>query len=185
MSLISGFKIGWCNGWLGTIPIISSMIILFISNKEATKRATNMSAYTGKEKCQTFLSTFIFYGAVLYSVVLPYRLGTIWFYIGLIIYTFGCISYIISVVNFASTPLNEPIVKGVYKISRNPMYFFSALTLLGIGIGCASLFMITLVILHSAINHLTVLAEESYCSEKYGTSYREYMKNVPRYILFF
>jgi protein-S-isoprenylcysteine O-methyltransferase Ste14 len=65
------------------------------------------------------------------------------------------------------------------------MYFFSALTLLGIGIGCASWFMIMLIILHTAINHLTVLAEESYCSEKYGKSYREYMKNVPRYFLFF
>ena len=32
MSLIPDFKIGWCNGWLGTIPIILSMIILLISN---------------------------------------------------------------------------------------------------------------------------------------------------------
>ena len=185
MSLILDFKIGWYNGWLGTIPIILSMIILFISNKEAAKRAVNMSAYTVKEKCQTFASTFVFFGAVLYSVVLPFRLETMWFYIGLIIYAFGCIPYIISVINFASTASNEPIVKGVYKISRNPMYFFSALTLLGIGIGCASWLMIMLVILHTVINHLTVLAEESYCSEKYGKFYHEYMKNVPRYFLFF
>ena len=125
MSLIPDFKIGWCNGWLGTIPIILSMIILFISNKGAAKRAVNMSAYTVKEKCQTFVSTVLFFGAVLYSVGLPLRLETMWFYIGM------------------------------------------------------------LVILHTAINHLTVLAEESYCSEKYGKSYREYMKNVPRYFLFF
>jgi protein-S-isoprenylcysteine O-methyltransferase Ste14 len=144
-----------------------------------------MSAYTAKVKYQTFASTFVFFGAILYSVVLPLRLGTMWFFIGLIIYAFGCIPYIISIVNFASTRSNELIVKGVYKISRNPMYFFSALTLLGIGIGCASWFMIMLVILHAAINHLTVLAEECYCSEKYGKSYREYMKNVPRYFLFF
>jgi len=50
MFLISDFKIGWCNGWLGTIPIILSMIILFISNNEAAKRAVNMSVYTVKEK---------------------------------------------------------------------------------------------------------------------------------------
>jgi protein-S-isoprenylcysteine O-methyltransferase Ste14 len=185
MSLIPDFKIGWCNGWLGTIPIILSMIILLISNKEAAKRAANMSAYTAKEKYQTFVSTFVFFGAVVYSVVLPFRLGTMWFYIGLIIYALGCIPYIISVVNFASAPSNEPIVEGVYRLSRNPMYFFSALTLLGIGIGCKSWFMIMLIILHSAINHLTVLAEERYCSEKYGKSYQEYMKNVPRYFLFF
>ena len=185
MYFIQDFKIGWCNGWLGTIPIILSMIILFILNKEAAKRAADMSAYTAKEKCQTFVSTFVFFGAVLYSVVLPFRFGTMWFYVGLIIYAFGCIPYIISIVNFASTPSNEPIVKGVYKISRNPMYFFSALTLLGIGIGCTSVFMIILVVLYIAINHLTVLAEESYCSKKYGKSYRGYMENVPRYFVFF
>ena len=185
MSLIPDFNIGWCNGWLGTIPIILSMIILFISNKEAAKRAVDMAAYTVREKWQTIISTFVFFGAVLYSVVLPFRLGSMWFFIGLIIYAFGCIPYIISIVNFASTTSNEPIVKGIYKISRNPMYFFSALTLLGIGIGCASWFMIMLVILHTAINHLTILAEEKYCSEKYGESYRVYIKNVPRYFLFF
>ena len=185
MSLIPDFKIGWCNGWLGTTPIILSMIILFISNQGAAKRAVNMSAYTVKEKCQTFLSTFLFFGAVLYSVGLPLRLETMWFYIGLTVYASGSILYVISTINFASTPSNKPIVKGVYKISRNPMYIFSALTLLGIGIGCASWFMIMFVILYTAINHLTVLTEEKYCSEKYGESYREYMKNVPRYFLFF
>ena len=41
-----------------------------------------------------------------------------------------------------------------------------------------------LVILYAAVNHLTVLAEERYCFEKYGEYYRKYMKNVPRYFLF-
>ena len=185
MSLIPEFKLGWCNGWLGAIPLMLTMLILFISQKKATKRAMDMSAYTVRERIRTFASTYIFFGAVLYSIGLPLKLGTVWFYIGLVVYVCGCIPYIISVINFASTASNEPIVKGVYKISRNPMYFFSALTLLGIGIGCASWLMIMLVILHTVINHLTVLAEESYCSEKYGKFYHEYMKNVPRYFLFF
>ena len=183
--LIQDIEVGWCNGWIGTIPIILSMIILFVLNKEAANRAINMSTYNVKEKCQTFVSTLVFFGAVLYSVGLPLRLETMWFYIGSILYASGSIPYVVTTFNFVSTPSNEPIVKGVYKISRNPMYFFSALTLLGIGIGCSSWFMIFLVILYIAINHLTVMAEERYCSEKYGESYREYMKNVPRYFLFF
>jgi protein-S-isoprenylcysteine O-methyltransferase Ste14 len=183
--LLYDFKIGWLNGWLGTIPIILSMFILFILNKEAAKRAVNMSAYTIKEKYLTFVSTLVFYGAVLYSIGLPLKFGTMWFYIGFAFYTSGATLYIISIINFTTTPLNEPIVRGVYKISRNPMYFFSELTLFGIGIGCASWLMILIVIVHATINHITVLAEEKYCSEKYGESYLEYMKNTPRYFLFF
>lgn len=185
MSLIPDFKIGWCNAWLGIIPFILSMIILLISNKEAAKRAVDISAYNIKEKTLTFVSTFIFFGAVLYSVFLPLKLGTGWFYMGLIVYTLGLVPYFVSTINFASTPSNELIVKGIYKISRNPMYFFSALTLLGVSIACASWLMIMLVIFYTATNHFTVLAEEKYCSDKYGESYRKYRKNVPRYFLFF
>jgi protein-S-isoprenylcysteine O-methyltransferase Ste14 len=185
MSLIPGFTLGWCNGWLGAIPLMLTMLILFISQKKATKRAMDMSAYKVREKIRTVVSTLIFFGAVCYAIFLPLKLGTMWFYIGLLIYVSGCILYIISTINFAATPLNEPIMSGVYRISRNPMYFFSALMLLGIGIAGASWLMIVLVILFAVVNHFTVLAEERFCSEKYGEPYRSYMKRVPRYLLFF
>jgi len=185
MSVIPAFKLGWCNGWVGTIPLMLTMLILFISQKKATKRAMDMSAYTIREKIRTVASTYIFFGAVLYSIALPLQWGTMWFYIGLIVYVSGCIPYMISTVNFASTPLDEPIVSGVYKISRNPMYFFSALMLLGIGIAGASWLMIVFVILYAVVNHHIVLAEERFCSAKYGEPYRAYMRTVPRYVLFF
>ena len=71
--------------WIGAIPIVLSMIILFLSNKEAAKRAATMSGYSAKEKFQAYVATFIFFGAVLYSVGLPCRQGTMWFYVGLIV----------------------------------------------------------------------------------------------------
>jgi len=185
MSLIPAFKLGWCNGWLGTIPLMLTMLILFVSQKKATKRAMDMSAYTVRERIRTVASTYIFFGAVLYSIVLPLQRGTPWFYIGLIVYVGGCIPYIIATIDFAATPLDEPIVSGVYRISRNPLYLFSALILLGIGIAGASWLMILLVILFIVVNHSTVLAEERFCSEKYGEPYRTYMRTVPRYVLFF
>ena len=145
----------------------------------------DMSAYTGKERIRSVVTTCIFFGAVLYSIVLSLQWGTPWFYMGLIVYVGGCILYVVSTVNFAATPLDEPIVSGVYRISRNPLYLFSALMLLGIGIAGASWLMIVLVILYAVVNHFTVLAEERFCSAKYGEPYRTYMRTVPRYVLFF
>ena len=185
MSLIPAFKLGWGNGWIGTIPLMLTMLILFLTNKGASQRAMDMSAYTVRERIRTMASTYIFFGAVLYSIVLPLQWGTVCFYIGLIVYVCGCIPYIISTINFAATPLDEPIVSGVYRISRNPLYLFSALMLLGIGIAGASWLMIVLVILYAVVNHFTVLAEERFCSKKYGEPYRAYMRTVPRYLLFF
>jgi protein-S-isoprenylcysteine O-methyltransferase Ste14 len=185
MCLVTDFKIGWLNAWLGCIPIILSMIIIFVPNKESLKRAGDMSNYTIKEKICALASSFIFFGAMLYAVTLPLKLGTMWFYIGLVIYILGLISYIISMSNFASTPLNSPVIKGIYKVSRNPIYFFSMITLLGIGIAGGSGLMIILVILYAILNHLTILAEEKFCSARYGESYQKYTKTVARYFLFF
>jgi protein-S-isoprenylcysteine O-methyltransferase Ste14 len=185
MCLITDFKIGWLNAWLGCIPIILSMIIIFGPNKESLKRASDMSSYTIKEKIRALVSSFIFFGAMLYAVTLPLKLGTMWFYTGLVIYMLGLIPYIISMSNFVSTPLNAPVIKGVYKISRNPIYFFSALTLLGIGTAGGSGLMIIFVILYAILNHLTILAEEKFCSARFGESYYKYTKTVARYFLFF
>ena len=184
-SVIPEFTLGWGNGWIGTIPLMLTMLILFLTNKRASQRAMDMSAYTVRERIRTVASTCIFFGAVLYSIGLPLQWGTVWFYMGSIVYVCGCIPYIISTVNFAATPLDEPIVSGVYRISRNPLYLFSALMLLGIGIAGASWLMIVLVILYAVVNHFTVLAEERFCSKKYGEPYRTYMRTVPRYLLFF
>jgi protein-S-isoprenylcysteine O-methyltransferase Ste14 len=125
MCFNTDFKIGWLNAWLGCIPIILSMIIIFVPNKASLKRASDMSSYTLKEKIRALASSFIFFGVMLYTIKLPLKFETIWFYIGSIIYIMGLIPYIISMINFLSTPTNAPIIKGVYKVSRNPIYFFS------------------------------------------------------------
>jgi protein-S-isoprenylcysteine O-methyltransferase Ste14 len=185
MSLMPGFKIGLLNAWLGIIPIILSMIIIFVPKKKALKRGSDMSSYTKKEKLRALSSTGVFYFALLYSVAVPLKIGTAWFYFGFIIYLFGIIPYIIGMHNFAATPLNEPVVKGVYRISRNPMYFFSSLTIFGMGIAGASWLMILFIIAYDILNHFSILSEEKFCFEKYGKSYFEYTQNVPRYFLRF
>lgn len=185
MPLITEFKMGWLNAWLGCVPVIVSMIIIFVPNKKSLKRAGDMSSYTTKEIIIALVSSFIFFGAMLYAVTIPLKVGTTWFYIGLVIYVLGLIPYIVSMRNFVSTPLNEPVIKGVYNVSRNPIYFFSALTLLGVSIAGSSGLMILCVVFYAVLNHLTILAEEKFCFSKYGESYHKYTETVARYFLIF
>jgi len=161
------------------------MVIIFVPKKKALKRGSDMSSYTKKEKYTALVSTGIFYLMLLYSVVVPLKTGTVWLYLGSVIYLFGITPYIIGMSNFANTPLNEPVVKGVYKISRNPMYFFSSVTICGMGIAGASWLIIFFISIYVILNHFTILSEEKVCLEKYGESYSKYTQSVPRYFLFF
>ncbi len=185
MSFIPEFKVGLLNAWLGIIPVILSMSIIFIPNKKAMKRGSDMSSYSRKDKFFAYFATAIFYSSLLYSFAISLKIETLWFTVGIIIYLFGIIPYIIAMANYAATPLNEPVVQGVYKVSRNPMYFFSSIIITGMGIACVSWLMILLAIIYISINHLNILSEEKFCFSKYGESYLQYTKNVPRYFVFF
>ena len=74
---------------------------------------------------------------------------------------------------------------GVYRFSRNPMYASFSLVLLGMAIAAQSVLLGSLWLLSAVFAHLLILGEERYCTERYGESYREYMRKVPRYFLFF
>jgi protein-S-isoprenylcysteine O-methyltransferase Ste14 len=76
-------------------------------------------------------------------------------------------------------------LKGLYRISRNPIHVFSFIAWLGIGIATKSWIILLAVIIVQILMHKTTLEEERFCLEKYGDSYRRYMKEVPRYLLFF
>ena len=59
-------------------------------------------------------SMLVFFFALIYSIFLPLKLGTIWFYVGLPITLIGLVVLTICMVNYAATPWEEPITKGIY-----------------------------------------------------------------------
>ena len=70
---------------------------------------------------------------VIYSVFLPLKLWTIWFYTGLSVFLLGLIVPTITLVNIASTPKGKPFTKGVYRYSRNALSLGMLFAFLGIG----------------------------------------------------
>ena len=75
---------------------------------------------------------------MIYSIFLPLKLGTIWFYVGLPITLIGLATYTIVLVNWANTPPGEPVTKELYRYSRHPMYVTTFLFFLGVSIATAS-----------------------------------------------
>jgi protein-S-isoprenylcysteine O-methyltransferase Ste14 len=117
---------------------------------------------------------------MIYAVFLPLQLGTAWFFVGLAVFITGLIFITIATCNFIGTPAQQIISKGVYKISRHPMYLASFFICLGSGIACRSWLFIFLSVLMGACFYLEALVEEKYCLGKYGSTYKNYMAKTSR-----
>jgi protein-S-isoprenylcysteine O-methyltransferase Ste14 len=184
MSLIPAFEIGVWNAWIfmvcNLIPV--SFIFMPLVNR-GHKEGIAFTASFSKMQKNTFSSyQLIFFILIIYSIFVPLKLGTVWFYVGLPVFLVGLIPYAMLAANFVTTPLDKPVTKGTYRYSRHPMYVTGFLVLLGAGIASASWIFILLSVVDIILPLLFVEVEERYCLEKYGDAYREYMNRTPRWI---
>ena len=117
-----------------------------------------------------------------YAVFLPLQLGTIWLYSGLIIYLFGIVFIIVAILNFATSPKDKVITKGLYSFTRNPTYIGMLLLQIGLGIACSSWLYLLLAVVLMILLNANLSAEERYCLYRYGDDYRKYKNSTPRWI---
>jgi len=102
---------------------------------------------------------------------------------------FGLLIIIISLVNLGkSTRFGLPTGKttlrttGIYRISRNPMYFgFNLLTIASM-FYCMNIIMLILGIYSIVTYNLIIIGEEKFLEERFGDEYFSYKKKVRRYI---
>ena len=182
MSLIPAFEVGLWNAWILTLYLPVHPLLMMLIVKDAKKKM-EFPAYNKTEKIVSTLANFVlFFGLFVYSMFLPLHLGTIWFYIGLALSVLGMIVWTIAMVNIANIPLGEPWARGLYRFSRHPMVLSSFLIFIGTGIASASwVFLLSSIVL-IILSAILVTAEERFCLEKFGDTYREYMNKTPRWV---
>ena len=187
MSAIPVFDIGVWNAWIIQVVFFVIMMVpdIFISKdlKERTKRATESIPFS-KINRRLSLSTHIVIMPLvfIYSIFVPLKLGTAWFYVSLPILIVAAVMTIMTSFNFAATPQGEPVTKGIYRISRHPIYVSAFFLFLGTSIATASWVILLLALAWIIIWRIVVPAEEKFLLERYGDSYREYMNRTPRWI---
>lgn len=113
------------------------------------------------------------------------KVGSIEFIIGTFIIIIGTIGFLIALANFKNAPLNKPITKGLYKISRNPQLVMIYIVSLGNCLAIGSWTALIIVSLSIITGHFRILGEEKRLTEQYGESYVKYKEKVPRYFIFF
>ena len=122
------------------------------------------------------------FGTLALVLIYPLQTQSNVFGAGLILYCVGMVFTAISLWNYTFTPPDTPVTAGVYRFSRNPIYVGYTIVGYGMALLVGSW---TILILHTIeviVMHWTVLNEERFCLDRYGDSYREFMKRVPRYL---
>ena len=181
MSFIPAFEIGVWNAWILIIPLIICWIsgVKFLFSKRMPDYAPPSDRI---EKILSNLLMLVMIGSFIYSIFMPLKLGTNWFSIGLIVYLIGLILILITMINFATTPLNKPVTKGVYRYSRNPMFIGWFLIYFGIAIATISWVYVLITIFFIIIVNYSSPLEEAITLERYGKTYKEYMEKTPKWI---
>ena len=181
MSLVPVFKIGLWNAWILTLFLPLHPIVMMLIVKDVMKKMK--SPVRGKAENLIFIcETVIFLGLFIYSIFLPLKLGTVWFYIGIPMCALGLLTWIIAMVNIRNIPVGEAWTKGLYRYSRHPMGVALILIFIGAGIASASWVFLLFSIVGVILSNVSLIAEERFCLETYGESYREYMNRTPKWI---
>jgi protein-S-isoprenylcysteine O-methyltransferase Ste14 len=188
MSLIPAFEIGLWNAWIFWASMILSMIIPdFFKSKEAKERSKRASQFVPfnkkKDKILAYSTHIVIMPiSIIYSIFLPLRIGTAWFYTGLVILISALVISLMSTISFANTPVDRPFTRGMYSISRHPIYLSGFLINLSIAIASVSWIIMLCAILWIVFFHIVIPAEESHLIGQYGEAYREYMDRTPKWI---
>jgi protein-S-isoprenylcysteine O-methyltransferase Ste14 len=185
MSLVPAFQIAVWNAWIFMIWPWVGMLAVRLVGLDVYRRASGLPSEmktSHRYRVVSYVSMVIETMAVAYSIFLPLKLGTGWFYAGLAIFLTGLAVLTVATFNFAKTPMDVPITRGIYRYSRHPLYLASLFLYFSVSIASASWIFLLVFVSQSVSIRIAAIEEECFCLEKYGEAYREYIAKTPRWL---
>jgi len=186
MEWIPALKIGWLNGWIpfGLLCLTEGLLLLIFPS-DVVGRLFDRSSWSREQKIFTAVGKLFSLACLVLIILTPLKIGAGVFIVGAILYVLGLAGLVVAIFNFRSTPLGQPVTKGLYRVSRHPQILMLFVSFLGMCMAIGSWLALFTLIMSRLLQHYGILAEEKACLEQYGDSYRAYTKRVPRYFLFF
>ena len=183
MSAIPAFETGLWNAWWFMIVFpLQWLVIVMIPGGIAEKTGDTKGIHTRQDRIVAFLMNGLWAVATVYSIFLPFRLGTPWLWIGLLLFITGLVILILATKSVATTPTDRPFISGVYHYSRHPGYLAMIMVYLGVSVATVSWLFLLVTAVTFFLLLYQVKKEETYCSVKFGDAYREYKLRTSRWI---
>jgi len=185
MELIPTLEFGWLNGWiLLCLLCLIEGFLLIVFPKDVVTRLFDRSGWDKKQRTFTVIGKLFSLACLILIILTPLKIVSSALVLGTILYILGLVGLIIAILNFRNTPLGQPVTGGLYRLSRHPQILMLFVLFMGICVALGSWLALLVLMISKLVQHLGILAEEEVCLERYGDSYRAYMKRVPRYFLF-
>ena len=186
IELIPALEMGWFNGWiLICLLYLIYGVLLWSFPEDVVARLYDKSGRTKRQNLFISIGSVLAFVYFVLIILTPLKIGSNVFIAGIVLFTLGLLGFVVALFNFKNAPLDRLVTGGLYRISRHPQQLMFFISFLGICIAIGSWLALFIQIISSLFLHFRILAEEKACLERYGDSYRDYMKRVPRYFLFF
>jgi steroid 5-alpha reductase family enzyme len=186
MELIPDLRIGWLNGWLALVLLgLTEGILFLVFPKKVVARLFDRSGWSQRQRAFTIAGKLCAFVCLVLLILTPLKIGNPVFIIGAILIALGLNGLVFALFDFRNTPLDEPVTRGLYSVSRHPQTMMASVVLIGACISIGSLPALAMVMIARLLEHFGIVAEEEVCLKQYGEPYRIYLQRVPRYFLFF
>ncbi len=159
-------------------------ITVALFSKDARIRLYDRDSWSKKQKVCTLISKLFALLNLFIFIFSPLETKSVAFVIGVSLFILSLVGLVHSLVIYKNTPLDTPVTGGIYKFSRNPQMVFIWLVFLSIGFMINSILSIIVLLIGVLFSHISILAEEKSCTDKYGQPYIYYKNTVPRYLFF-
>lgn len=170
------------NGWILSVVFLVVAYLPLLFNKKGTKRLTNFSWINKRGKILSWLILLLFIVMLVLPLFNQISENPLQIYVGAITTTIGVIGVLVSYYNYFTTEQGVLITKGLYRISRNPIYVFTLLICVGISVLCTIYAMIPVLLLYIVFQHPIIKEEERFCKQTYGKAYTAYRNKTRRYL---
>ena len=186
MEFFPHLEFGLLNGWilLGFHVLIQGSLML-IFPKDVNVRLLDRSDWSTMQRVFLIMGKIFSLACLIFIILTPLKFDSSLFFIAILIYMAGLVGLVVSMYNFRNTPKDRLVNSGLYRISRHPQIVSLFFLFLGMSLAIVSWIALLALILSRVLQHVSILAEEEACIRQYGDSYRNYMRQVPRYLLFF
>jgi len=186
MELMPTLQLDWLNGWLmlGSFYLVF-VVLMLVFPRDAVARLFSVSGWSREQKVLSAVGKPFSLACVALIIFTPLKIGQSVFAVGLVIFALGFIGMIVALFNFRTTPADQPVTRGLYRISRNPQWVTLFTMFLGTCIAIGSWTAVALLLIGAVFYHFRIRGEERACLARHGEPYQAFLDRVPRYFLFF
>lgn len=170
------------NGWILSLIFLLVSYLPMVFSKSGRKRLIDFS-WMNKRGKQLSFAVLLLFVVLLISPVFYRITYNLWLiFIGTFGFSIGILGTLTSYFNYFSSEQGKLITKGLYRISRNPMYVSTLIMISGMAALCGSYIMTVILILYFFIQHPVIIEEERFCKESFKEDFELYKEKTRRYL---